>query len=249
MSFKIAVAGKGGTGKTTVCSLLLGALMRRGIKPLLAVDADPNSCLAEYLGVEMGHTLGQIRDDTLAKKDEIPAGVSKAQVVEYAMHRALSEQDGFDLLTMGRTEGPGCYCYVNNLLRGFMTELEKNYAFVVIDNEAGLEHLSRRTSRNVDALAVISDGTRAGLTAAGRIVGLVCELDIGVGKSFLVQNRHAGPCLDSVEGASLAGCIPPDPAVEEIGKAGGSLLSLPAESPAAAAADGILEALTGNRWR
>ncbi len=245
MSTRIAVAGKGGTGKTTLTCLLLASLARLGRKPLLAVDADPNFCLGSYLGVEVGQTLGQIRDDTLARKDEIPAGMSKAQIVEYAMHRALSEHEGFDLVTMGRTEGPGCYCYVNNLLRGFMAEIEKNYAYVLMDNEAGLEHLSRRTSRDVDVLAVVADGSRASLTAAERILALVDEIGIGVKRRFLVLNRVADRSADpGVRGAEFAGCIPPDPALAELDGRGASLLDLPAGSPAASAADRVIARFT-----
>jgi CO dehydrogenase maturation factor len=243
VSFKIAVAGKGGTGKTTLACLILGSLLRRGKTPVLAVDADPNSCLAEYLGLEPAQTLGEIQAKLLATKSEMPAGVAKAQIVEYEAHSAVREGAGYDLVTMGRTEGPGCYCYVNSLLRGFMAEIEKNYAAVVVDNEAGLEHLSRRTSRDVDVLAVVADESRASRKAGERIGRLVDELEIGAAKRSIILNRMTGDACgpSPVTGLDLAGCVPADPNLAALEEKGESLLNLPAGSPASKAVDEILE--------
>jgi CO dehydrogenase maturation factor len=247
VSFKLAVAGKGGTGKTTAACLFLASLLRSGRTPVLAVDADPNSCLAEYLGFSVDHTLGEIQDNVLEKKDEMPAGVAKAQLVEYEIHKALHEENGYDLITMGRTEGPGCYCYVNNLLRGYMGDIEKNYESIVIDNEAGMEHLSRRTSRDVDVLAVVADDSRASLKAAARIVELVSELKIGVARKALVLNRtDEAKCTEPpIAGLEFAGCLPADPGIKELEEAGRSLLELPEDSPASRAVDDILSGFFG----
>jgi CO dehydrogenase maturation factor len=245
---KIAVAGKGGTGKTTISALLLGALLRKGRRPVLAVDADPNSCFSEYLGIAPSYTLGEVRDNVLANKADIPAGVSKAQVVEYEIHKALVEREGFDIVTMGRTEGPGCYCYVNNLLRGFMGELEKNYASIVIDNEAGLEHLSRRTSRDVDILAVVADGSRASRVAAARIAALVKDLDIGVRRKMLIFNRldPDAEAPETIPDLAPAGAVPPDENLVALDRNGESILDLPPDSPANQAIDRIVTTFLDN---
>ncbi|HID11122.1 MAG TPA: carbon monoxide dehydrogenase, partial [Candidatus Latescibacteria bacterium] len=140
----VAVSGKGGTGKTTIAALLVRKLMRMD-GPVLAVDADPNSNLGEQLGMEVGETIGDIREEVL--EEELPPGMTKDRYLELRIQETLTEGEGVDLLTMGRPEGPGCYCYVNHLLRGFLDRLSKNYRHIVVDNEAGMEHLSRRTTR------------------------------------------------------------------------------------------------------
>jgi CO dehydrogenase maturation factor len=238
-----AVAGKGGVGKTTLSALLVGALRARGEGPVLAVDADPNSCLAEALGLRVEKTLGEIRDEVLARDGRLPPGVGKAGHVELLSHRCVAEGKGFDLVVMGRTEGPGCYCFVNTLLRGFMTELETNYRFTVMDNEAGLEHLSRRTARRLDHLLVVADASRGSLRAAGRIARLVDELAVPAPSRRLVMNRGAAPPADPPEGLALAGVVPLDPAVLDAEAAGTAVLDLPPGSPAAAAAARILDGL------
>jgi len=243
----IAVAGKGGVGKTTVAALIVGALLRRKEGAVLALDADPNSCLAEALGLEVEQTLGAIQDDILTKKDRLPPGVGKQQMVEMESHRCVVESAGFDLLVMGRTEGPGCYCYVNNLLRDFMQALTPNYRYTVLDNEAGMEHLSRRTARKVDHLLVVADGSLASWKAARRIADLVGELDIEVGTKHLVENRVEEAPRPAPEGLPLIGTIPADPEVGRAEAEERSLLDLPGDAPASAAVSRILDTLLAPR--
>jgi CO dehydrogenase maturation factor len=188
MTYVIAVAGKGGVGKTTFAALAVRHLCDVTGEVVLAVDADPNSNLGEKLGTPPGKTLGDIREEILAKGDEQPKGVSKQEHIDYQIKLALREGNGFDLLTMGRQEGPGCYCYVNNLLRTIMDSLADRYKYVVIDNEAGMEHLSRRTTRRSDVLFVLHDGSKASLEASRRISALADEMKIKIGRKALVCN-------------------------------------------------------------
>ncbi len=188
MTYTIAVAGKGGVGKTTFAALAVRHLAESKKELVLAVDADPNSNLGAKLETEPGMTIGQIREEMLAKADELPKDVSKQEHLEYQIRLALKEADGFDLLTMGRQEGPGCYCYVNNMLRTFLDSLSSKYSYVVVDNEAGMEHLSRRTTRSPDVLFVLSDGSKAALDAATRIAALSDEMKIKAGTKVLVLN-------------------------------------------------------------
>lgn len=185
----IAVAGKGGTGKTTIASLAIRYLINKGEMPVLAVDADPNSNLGQTLGIEVPMTVGSMREEGFAGDRDIPGGMTKDQFIEYKMNEALAEGEGFDLLTMGRPEGPGCYCFANHLIRRFMDSLAEDYRHVVMDNEAGLEHLSRRTTRKTDVLLAISDAGVRGLQAARRVLDLAVEMNIDVGKSMFVLNR------------------------------------------------------------
>ncbi|MFH0935971.1 MAG: AAA family ATPase [Candidatus Omnitrophota bacterium] len=191
MGYIIAMAGKGGTGKTTLAALIARIIKEKKLGSVLAVDADPNNNLAEALGIESKETAGQIIDEVAAHPEKIPSGMPKDRFIEYQLQTAISEGDGIDLLTMGRPEGPGCYCYVNNVLRNIVGKLIKEYDYIIIDNEAGLEHLSRRTTRRADALVVVSDATPVGLKAAARITDLVSELDIEARKKFLIINRSA----------------------------------------------------------
>jgi CO dehydrogenase maturation factor len=185
----IAVAGKGGTGKTTVAALVIRHLQKTGRTPILAVDADPNYTLGEALGIPVEQTIGMMREEFIGERAEIPSGMSKEAVLERQMHAAMHEAKDIDMLVMGRQEGPGCYCYLNNVLRRFMDLLASDYPFVVVDNEAGMEHLSRRNTRKIDMLLVVSDNSVKAARAAGRIVDLVEELKLQVGKKFLVLNR------------------------------------------------------------
>lgn len=187
-SFTIAVAGKGGVGKTTFSALAIRHLHRASDEVVLAVDADPNANLHAKLGIPTGRTIGDIREELLAEADQLPTGVSKQEHVDYQIRLALAEGDGFDLLTMGRQEGAGCYCYVNNILRTFVDSLSEKYVFIVIDNEAGMEHLSRRTTRASDVLFVVSDASRAALDSAVRIASLAREMDLDIKRMALVRN-------------------------------------------------------------
>jgi len=229
MGYVIAIAGKGGTGKTTIAALIVRLLKERGDGSILAVDADPNSNLAEALGVQASQTIGAILDDISAHPESVPSGMSKDRFLEFQVQTIIREAGGFDLLTMGRPEGPGCYCYVNNVLRNVMAILIKDYDYVVIDNEAGLEHLSRRTTRSADALVVVSDATAVGLKAAQRINELVRELKIKTKKNLLIVNRYGRDIeKEKIKNTSLEyiGQIPEDNQIEKISLNGNSLLEL-----------------------
>lgn len=189
MSQIIAVAGKGGTGKTTLTALIIRALKESGAGSILAIDADPNSNLGELLGVKDISTIVEIIDDISKNPNQVPSGVTKDRYINLKVQESLNEEDGFDLLSMGRPEGPGCYCFVNNMLRDIIAKLMKNYSYIVIDNEAGMEHLSRRLVHNIDSLIMVSDSAVIGLRAAGRISQLADELKIKTKERFLVLNK------------------------------------------------------------
>jgi CO dehydrogenase maturation factor len=234
MAYIIALAGKGGTGKTTIAALIIRALTEKKSGSVLAVDADPNSNLAEVLGVKSTGNLGVILDQISAQPDKIPAGMTKDRFIQHQVQTAISEEDGFDLLSMGKPEGPGCYCYVNNLLRGLMTKLIDNYDYIVIDNEAGLEHLSRRTTRLADVLLVISDPTSVGLKSAQRIFELAKALKFEVKKSFLLVNRfNQNLQKDRIKDTGLEhlGNLPLDAQLEELSLAGKSIFNLTPSAP------------------
>lgn len=229
MGYVIALAGKGGTGKTTMAALLVRILIENKKGSVLAVDADPNSNLGEVLGVKAQDTIGNILDRVASHPEIIPVSMSKDRFIEYEIHNAIQENEGFDLMTMGKPEGPGCYCFVNNVLRNIMGKLIKDYKYVVIDNEAGLEHLSRRTTRSADTLLVVSDATPVGLRAAKRIGDLTKELQIQTKKNFLLINCYLKEIeKEKIEelGLEYIGHVPEDPEVNKISLSGGSLLEL-----------------------
>ena len=223
MSFIIAIAGKGGTGKTTLSSLLVSMLASRNQGTVLAIDADPNSNLAEALGLKVKEDIGSIVDFVAKNPSSIPPAMTKDMFIDFRIQTSMLEEKGFDLLTMGRPEGPGCYCYVNNLLRGLLKRLADEYPYIVIDNEAGFEHFSRRTMRRADRLLLVSDSSQAGLRAAKRIIALVKELEIEIKNVALVLNRTSvgrGQCsVPTLReriaelGVEVVGMIPEDEAV------------------------------------
>lgn len=239
MGTSIAVAGKGGTGKTTIAALLVRYLRERGDGTVLAIDADPSSNLNQALGLTLVHSVGEIRED-MAKKvgaNKFEVGLSKAEYLEYQIAESLVEGPGVDLLAMGRPEGPGCYCAANNLLRVIVDRIAKSYNYLVIDNEAGLEHLSRRTTRDIDALLVVSDPTLRGLTAAERVLRLLAELKTKVGRSYLVVNKVNGglpaPLASFVAGlpATYLGTLPQDLGIAELDGRGEPLVNVDGASP------------------
>ncbi|MHC4197145.1 MAG: nucleotide-binding protein [Planctomycetota bacterium] len=189
MSYTIALAGKGGTGKTTVAALTMRFIIEELGVSVFGVDADPNASLAVALGLDCEKTVSDIREDIVDKKLDFPAGMSKERYIEYNIEGCLIENPKFDLLAMGRPEGPGCYCYVNNLLRKYLDKMGKEYPFVVIDNEAGMEHMSRRTTNRVDLMLIVCEPTIIGAVTAKRILDLSKKLPLSIKEKSLVLNR------------------------------------------------------------
>jgi len=229
MSCVIAMAGKGGVGKSTIASLIIRVIKDSKLGSILVIDADPNSNLGEFLGVEVKQSISSILDDLSLHPESVPKNMGKDAFIEYRVQSSIEEADGFDLLTMGAPEGPGCYCYVNNALRNVISKLVNHYDFVVIDNEAGFEHLSRKTMRSADSLVLVSDTTLAGLRAARKIMDLIRELKINIRQGFLVINRSQEKLGDDKLaglGVEYLGEILPDPEIEKISLNGESLLEL-----------------------
>jgi CO dehydrogenase maturation factor len=188
MAKSIAIAGKGGIGKSTISALIIRALQQTDEKPILAIDADPDSNLATLLGITDSESVGELREDLLRDIKNFPAGMSKASYIEAGLHEIISESDGLDLITMGRGEGSGCYCYLNSLIRKFSDDLAPSYRWVVFDNEAGLEHLSRRTTQNVDALLVAVTENPLSLHSAKSIKDIVDLMGNRIRKTYAVTN-------------------------------------------------------------
>jgi len=186
---KIAVSGKGGTGKTTIAALVIRYLLRKNLKPILAVDADPNANLGDALGVKAENTVGKVLDNFLKDKESLATGIVKESLIDYKLSEILVEEKGFDLLSMGQGEGPGCYCYPNTIVRNYIEKLASNYKYVVIDNEAGMEHISRRTNGNLDVLFLVSDPSLRGIRTCKKLEDLVNQLGLNVKKLYLIINR------------------------------------------------------------
>ena len=250
MTHTIAVAGKGGVGKTTTCGMLINHLCESGKGPILVVDADANSNLNEVLGVEVETTLGDIREEMaraeMMKNSPIPAGMTKADYAEMKFSSALIEEDDFDMLVMGRTQGKGCYCYVNGVLTSQMNKYYGNYNYMVIDNEAGLEHISRGVLPHVDTLLLISDCSRRGIQAVARIAEMVRELELKPGNMKLIVNRAPGgklnaAVLEEIEkhGLDLVGVLPQDDTVFEYDCEGKPSAKVPANNPVKVALSSI----------
>lgn len=242
MAVSIAVSGKGGSGKTTLAAMMIRTLVaRQGRGATLAVDADPNACLALALGVEPVGTIAEIREQARAKP-ATTGGVDRLRMFEYGIQQALTEASGFDLLTMGRPEGPDCYCAANNMLRQFLDKLSSQYEYVIIDNEAGMEHLSRRTTNNVDLLCIAAEPTAVGALTARRIFELAKQLPIVVKETGVVWNRSdVVPGGESeLPGIKTLGCIPQDPAVFDVSVQGKTIFDLEQDSPAFSAVRDIV---------
>ena len=242
----IAVSGKGGMGKTTLAALIVRHLVGSDSGPVLAVDADPNSNLDSKLGLNYDCTIGDVRENTQKRKHTATSGTPKQRGIEYEVQQAVTEGSGFDLVVMGRGEGPGCYCAVNNMLRAFLQDVVSGYTHVVIDNEAGMEHLSRRTNDKVDLMLIVSDTTPTGLSSARRISEMANGLDVIRGRMGLVINR-----VNNIEpnetqareatGLDLLACVPSDPMVEDFELRYEPLLHLPGDSLAVMAIGNFLQ--------
>jgi len=245
MPFSIALAGKGGTGKTTISGLLVKYLTARGKTPILAVDADSNANFNEVLGLEVTDTLGNAREEM--KKGVVPGSMTKDVFMSMKLEQAVVEAPGYDLVVMGQPEGTGCYCAANTLLTGFLERLIDNYPYMVIDNEAGMEHISRLTTKNVDILLIVSDTSRRGLQAAIRINSLAKKLNIGVGKSHLLINRCKEDPNDDIlsmikeAGLNLAGTIPEDNTLYEYDLNGRPTIEMPSDNIVVKAAFDIFD--------
>ena len=247
MSFNIAVAGKGGSGKTSLASLVIRYLKNSGTGPILAVDADANANLGESLGLEVRQTVGQLLDDFQREKINIPAGMTKELYLDFKLNEILVESPGLDLLTMGRGEGPECYCYPNVILKKFADTLAGNYAYTVMDNEAGMEHLSRRTTQDVDALLLVSNHSVKGVRTVARIMELVSSLKLSVRRQMAVISI-APDELDPLvteelerRGIELAAVIPEDEEVYRYDLELRPLLELPDTSRAVRAVGNLME--------
>ncbi len=244
MPHTIAVAGKGGVGKTTTCGMLIDYLCGKGQGPVLVVDADANSNLNEVLGVEVETSLGAIREEMAQAelKGSIPAGMTKADYAEFKFNSAIIEEDDFDMLVMGRTQGKGCYCYVNGVLKTQVDKYARNYKYIVMDNEAGLEHVARGTLPHVDTMLLISDCSRRGIQAAARVAETVGEMNLKPGKMGLIVNRAPEGKLDAgvleeiqKHGLELLGVLPQDDGVYRCDCAGEPSAKLPQSNPVKAA--------------
>lgn len=249
MTINIAVAGKGGTGKTTVASLVIRYLLKNGLGPVLAVDADPNSNLGESLGLEVRETVGRILNEFQEEKLNLPPGMTKEAYLEYRLNGAITENPGLDLITMGRGEGPECYCYPNVVIRKLIDDWSKNYAYVVMDNEAGMEHLSRRTTQNIDEMLLVSDHSVKGLRAVARIRELIRELKLVIRRETFILNAVPGaidPLITremAVMGITPGAIIPADEEIRRFDLERKRLFDLPENSQAVAAINQLLDRL------
>lgn len=254
MGHIIAVAGKGGVGKTTLCGLFVQYLCESGKRPVLAVDADANSNLNEVLGVEVDITLGELREEIeragVDSRYQIPAGMTKQAYLEMRLSDAIVEEDDYDLMVMGRTQGQGCYCFVNGLVQTQIQKLQSHYPYVVVDNEAGMEHISRGLIPSMEIAILVSDCSRRGVQAAGRIAALMNELDFKPKKVGLIINRAPEGNLDAGtieeinrQGLNLLGVIPQDQSVYQYDCDGKPIVQLPKDSPVRSALGDIVQKL------
>ncbi|MEE9520248.1 MAG: AAA family ATPase [Dehalococcoidales bacterium] len=249
MSFNIAVAGKGGTGKTSLASLVIRYLKKKGSVPILAIDADPNANLGESLGLEAKQTVGLILDEFQKTKIKIPPGMTKEVYLEHKLNQAIAEGDGIDLVTMGRGEGPECYCYPNLIVRKLADTLSNNYTYMIMDNEAGMEHLSRRTTNNIDELLIISDHSVKGVRTIARIKELVAQLKLAVKRQSVIINLApatlAPPVTEELarQGIEPVATIPLDEELYQYDLKLKPLLDLPDSSKAVRAVNHLMAKL------
>jgi CO dehydrogenase maturation factor len=249
LTINIAVAGKGGTGKTSIASLVIRYLLKNNLGTVLAVDADPNSNLAENLGLEVRQTVGRILNEFQGEKLKIPPGTTKEAYLEYQLNVAITEGQRLDLITMGRGEGPECYCYPNVVIRKLIDEWAKNYSYVVMDNEAGMEHLSRRTTQNIDEMLLVSDHSVKGLRAVARIRELIKELKLVVKRESTIINLVPGkldPLLTQEMrrmGITPAAIIPVDEELKRYDLEQKPLFSLPDTAGAVTAVNQLMDKL------
>ncbi len=249
MTFSIAIAGKGGSGKTTTSALIIRELRQRGLTPILAVDADGNANLHESLGFKLEETIGSIIAEFNEEKISIPSGLNKGSFLQMRLNQAIVESRGIDLISMGRGEGTGCYCYPNSVLKDFIDKLKNNYKFMVMDNEAGMEHLSRRTTENIDQLFIASDYSIKGVRTAARIRELVNELKLDVKQVSFIITRVPGSLdagiakeLEALNIAPLS-LVPLDGEIQRFDLEQRSLLDLPGTSPAVASVKTLLDSI------
>ena len=244
MTYSIALAGKGGTGKTTTAGMLVKYLVEKGKTPVLAVDADANANLNEVLGIDSGETLGDAREDM---KTGVATGMTKDVYMEMKLQQAVVESSSFDLIIMGRPEGAGCYCAANTLLTQYLEKLIDNYSYLVVDNEAGMEHISRLTTNNIDVLLVVSDATRRGLQAAHRIVELTKALKLSISRKVVMINRTKEGQSEALDEAlsqydlDFVGTVPEDTEVQQFDLEGRPTVELPSENGAVKAAYRIFD--------
>jgi len=261
MTTTIALAGKGGVGKTTIAGMVIKYLVNNKMTPVLAIDADPSSNLNMVLGLDLDWTVGDIREDLLTQVKQsltaggaamgtLQGGITKREYLDHQIRSTLSEGDQFDLIAMGRSEGPGCYCAVNHNLREVIDAISKNYRYIVIDNEAGMEHLSRRTTRDVQHMLIVSDPTQRGMVAAERIAAMRTELDIRIENAYLVLNRLVDgiphPLQEKIDqaGIPLLGTIPADADLSELEFSGEPIISLDETSPVYRSVAGMMGKIT-----
>ena len=235
MSYIIAVTGKGGVGKTTCAALLVTQLIRNNKRPVLAVDADPNNCLDAALGVQTDVTIGGVREEArqIAGKG-MASGISKQQLLELKISESLVEADDFDLITMGRPEGPGCYCYANNVLKAALGEIASNYPYVVLDNEAGLENLSRRIVQKVNLMVMVTDPSARGVDTIKRLFDLTHEMGVEYDKLAIIINRLRSDReprfindLQNITNADFIVALPENSELADYAEDGKSFISLP----------------------
>ncbi|MBR5022315.1 MAG: AAA family ATPase [Oscillospiraceae bacterium] len=248
----IAVAGKGGVGKTTTCGMIIDYLCNKQDGPVLVVDADANANLNEVLGVEVETSLGQIREEMAQAelKGSLPAGMTKADYADFKFSSAIIEEDDFDMLVMGRTQGKGCYCFVNGVLKTQVDKYAKNYSYIVMDNEAGLEHVARGTLPKVDTMLLISDCSRRGIQAAARVAELVREMELQPTRMGLIVNRAPAGQIDAgiqeeiaKHGLELLGVLPQDESVYRCDCEGSPSAKLPDSNPVKAAVKNIMKSI------